>query len=154
PCRTEIYPLSLHDALPILGFIAEILQFTTDVVKLKQRTINGELEVREVEQIVNQLSQTIKETEKEINELTKKQIETTVLINIGDWFSKKHYLVKELSLQEEKNNQLNNEIQLIKNDLINDQINVSKFEEDTKTLNDDFLQQKKELTTKLQSYQV
>lgn len=137
-----------------LGFIAEILQFTTDVVKLKQRTINGELEVREVEQIVNQLSQTIKETEKEINELTKKQIETTVLINIGDWFSKKHYLVKELSLQEEKNNQLNNEIQLIKNDLINDQINVSTFEEDTKTLNDDFLQQKKELTTKLQSYQV
>src|SRR5690606_12762971 len=132
------------------GFIAEILQFTTDVVKLKQRTINGELEVREVEQIVSQLSQTIKETEKEINELTKKQIETTDLINIGDWFSKKHYLVKELSLQEEKNNHINNKIQFIKNELNNDQINIPKLEKHTKTLNDDFLQQKKELTTKFQ----
>ncbi len=137
-----------------LGFIAEILQFTIDIVELKNRTINGEAKVHEIAQIVNQLHQTIKETEKEINDFTKNQIETTVLINVGDWFNKKQHLAKELNLQEEKSNQLNNEIHIIENELISDKIDVSTFENDVKALNDTFSQQKKELNTKLQSFQV
>jgi len=137
-----------------LGFIAEILQFTSDVVELKKRTSNGEVKVHEIEQIVNQLHQTIKETEKEINDLAKNQIETTVLINVGDWFGKKQHLEKELKLQEEKSNQLNNEILVIENELISDKIDISTFENDVKVLNDTFSQQKKELNTKLQSFQV
>ena len=137
-----------------LSLIAEILQFTSDVVELKKRTSNGEVKVHEIEQIVNKLHQTIKETEKEINDLAKTQIETTVLINVGDWFSKKQHLAKELNIQQEKSNQLNNEIQLIENELISDKIDVSTFENDVKVLNDTFSQQKKELNTKLQSFQV
>jgi len=137
-----------------LDFIAKILQFTIDVVELKNRTSNGEIKVRDIEQVVNQLQQTIKETEIEISNLAKNQIETTVLINVGDWFSKKQHLAKEQSLQQEKTNQLKSEILLIENELISDNIEISTFEEDVKVLNDAFLQQKKELTSKLQSFQV
>lgn len=137
-----------------LDFIAKILQFTIDVVELKNRTSNGEIKVREIEQVVNQLQQTIKESEIEINSLAKNQIETTVLINVGDWFSKKQHLEKDWNLQEQKNNQLKNEIQLIENELTSDNIEIPTFEEDVKVLNDAFLQQKKELTSKLQSFQV
>lgn len=137
-----------------LDFIAKILQFKVDVVELKSRTINGEVKVREVEQTVQKIHQTIKETEKEINDLSKNQIETDILINVGDWFSKKQHLVKELNLQEEKNNQLKSEIQVIKNELISDKIDLSTFEHDVKVLNDTFSQQKKELNAKLQSFQV
>lgn len=137
-----------------LDFIAKIIQFTIDVVELKNRTSNGEIKVREIEQVVNQLQQTIKESEIEINSLAKNQIETTVLINVGDWFSKKQHLEKDWNLQEQKNNQLKNEIQLIENELTSDNIEISTFEEDVKVLNDAFLQQKKELTSKLQSFQV
>src|SRR5690606_7793155 len=55
-----------------LDFIAKIIQFTIDVVELKNRTSNGKIKVREIEQVVNQLQQTIKETEKEISDLAKK----------------------------------------------------------------------------------
>ena len=137
-----------------LGFIAEILQFKVDVVELKNRTINGEVKVREVEQTIKKIHQTIKETEKEINDLSKNQIETDILINVGDWFSKKQHLVKELNLQQEKSNQLKSEIQIIENELINDKIDISTFEHDVKVLNDTFSQQKKELNAKLQSFQV
>lgn len=137
-----------------LDFIAKIIQFTADVVELKIRTSNGEAKVREIEQIVNQLQQTIKETEIEINNLAKNQIETTVLINVGDWFSKKQHLEKDCNLQEQKNNQLKSEIQLIENELISDNIKISTFEEDVKALQDTFSRQKKELTKKIQSFQV
>ncbi|WLD23947.1 SMC family ATPase [Flavobacterium dauae] len=137
-----------------LDFIAKILQFTIDVVELKNRTSNGEIKVSEIEKVVNQLQQTIKETEKEINDLAKKQIETTVLINVGDWFSKKQHLEKDWDLQEQKNNQLKSEIQLIENELKSDKIDVLTFENDVKVLNDTFSRQKKELTSKLQSFQV
>lgn len=137
-----------------LDLIAKIIQFTFDVVELKKRTSNGEVKVHEIEQIVNQFSQSIKETAQEISDLTKNQIETTILINVGDWFSKKQHLAKEQSLQQEKTNQLNNEIQLIKNELISDNIDVSTFENDVKVFNDTFSLQKKELIAKLQSFQV
>lgn len=137
-----------------LDFIAKIIQFTIDVVELKNRTSNGEIKVHEIEQIVNQLQQTIKETEKEINDLAKNQIETTVLINVGDWFSKKQHLEKDRNLQEQKNNQLKSENQLIENELISDKIEILTFEENVKALHDTFSQQKKELTAKLQSFQV
>lgn len=137
-----------------LDFIAKILQFTIDVVELKNRTSNGEIKVHEIEKVVNQLQQTIKETEIEINSLAKNQIETTVLINVGDWFSKKQHLEKDRNLQEQKNNQLKNEIQFIENELISDKIKILTFEEDAKALQDTFSQQKKELTAKLQSFQV
>ena len=137
-----------------LDFIAKIIQFTADVVELKNRTSNGETKVHEIEQVVNQLLQTIKETEKEINNLAKNQIETTVLMNVGDWFSKKQHLEKDWNLQEQKNNQLKSEIQLIENELISDKIDVLSFENDVKALQDNFSQQKKELTAKLQSFQV
>ncbi|SFN22300.1 exonuclease SbcC [Paenimyroides ummariense] len=137
-----------------LDFIAKIIQFTADVVELKNRTSNGEAKVHEIEHIVNQLQQTIKETEIEINNLAKNQIETTVLINVGEWFSKKQHLEKDWNHQEQKNNQLKSEIQLIENELISDKIEISTFENDVKTLNDTFSQQKKELTAKLQSFQV
>lgn len=137
-----------------LDFIAKIIQFTADVVELKIRTSNGEAKVHEIEQIVNQLQQTIKETEIEINNLAKNQIENTVLINVGDWFSKKQHFEKDWSLQEQKNNQLKSEIQFIENELIIDKIEISTFENDVKVLNDTFSQQKKELTAKLQSFHV
>ncbi len=137
-----------------LDFIAKILQFTIDVVELKNRTMNGEVKVREVEQTVQIIHQTIKETEKEIIDLAKNQIETDVLIHVGDWFSKKQHLVKELNLQQEKSNQLRSEIQLIENELISDKIDISTFENDVKIVNDTFSQQKKELNAKLQSFQV
>src|SRR5690606_36436046 len=87
-------------------------------------------------------------------DLAKNQIETTVLINVGDWFSKKQHLEKDWNLQEQKNNHLKNEIQVIENELISDNIKILTFEGDVKVLNDAFLQQKKELTAKLQSFQV
>ncbi|WCM41175.1 SMC family ATPase [Flavobacterium sp. CBA20B-1] len=137
-----------------LDFIAKILKFSTDVVELKNRTVNGEVKVREVEQTVQKIHQTIKETEKEIIDLTENQIETDVLIHIGDWFSKKQHLVKELNLQQEKSNQLRSEIQLIEKELISDKIDISTFENDVKIVNDTFSQQKKELNAKMQSFQV
>ena len=137
-----------------LDFISKIIQFAIDVVELKSRTVNGEIKVREIEQVVNQLQQTIKETEIEINNLTRNQIETTVLINVGDWFSKKQHLEKDWNLQEQKKNQLKSEIQFIENELISDKIDVLTFEEDTKVLNDTFSQQKKKLAATLQSFQV
>jgi len=137
-----------------LDFITKIIQFTIDVVELKNRTSNGEIKVREIEQVVNQLQQTIKETEKEISNLTNNQIETTILINVGDWFSKKQHLEKDRNLQQDKNNQLKSKIQLIENELISDNVEISTFEDDAKVLNDAFSQQKKELTSKLQSFQV
>jgi len=137
-----------------LDFIAKTLQFTIDVVELKNKTSYGEIKGRGIEQVVNQLQQTIKETEIEINDLAKNQIETTVLINVGEWFSKKEHLEKDWNVQEQKNNQLKSEVQLIENELISDNIEISNFENDAKVLNDAFSQQKKELTTKLQSFQV
>ncbi len=137
-----------------LEFIAKIHQFANDIVELKNRTINGELKVNEVENSVKQLLQIIKETEKEINDLAKNQIETDVLINVGDWFGKKQHLEKELNQQQEKTSQLKSEIQIIENELISEKIDVSTFEDNLKVLNDSFSQQKKELNAKLQSFQV
>ena len=132
-----------------LDFIAKILQFTIDVVELKNRTSNGEIKVREIEQVVNQLQQTIKETEIEISNLAKNQIETTVLINVGEWFSKKEHLEKDCNVQEQKNNQLKSEIQLIKNELISDNIDISTFEEDAKVLQRFFFAAKKGINRKI-----
>lgn len=137
-----------------LDFIAKILQFTNDVVELKSRRVNGEAKVDEVERAVNQVLQTIKETENEVKKLAKNQIETDVLINVGDWFGKKQYLEKELNSQQNKSHQLKKEIQLIENELLSDKINSLTFENDVTILNDAFSQQKKELQTKLQFFQV
>src|SRR5690606_31829434 len=94
------------------------------------------------------------ETEKAINDLSKNKIETNVLINVGDWFTKKQHLEKAYQLQQQKKQSLLNEIKTIEKELISDKINSLTFEEDTKTLNDNFIQQKKELNTKLQSFQL
>ncbi|UUV22447.1 SbcC/MukB-like Walker B domain-containing protein [Paenimyroides aestuarii] len=137
-----------------LDFIAKILQFTQEVNQLQNRTKNGEAKVAEMEQVVNQLKETIKQTENDITLLAKNQIETGVLINVGDWFSKKHQLEKERLLQQEKKQFLKSEMQQIETELHNEKIVVATFEEDIKHLNENLLQQKKTLQAKLQSFQV
>ena len=131
-----------------LESIVKICEFTVDVVELKNRTANGEVKVGETECIVKQLQQTIKETEKAINDLSKNKIETNVLINVGDWFTKKQHLEKAYQLQQQKKQSLLNEIKTIEKELISDKINSLTFEEDTKTLNDNFIQQKKRIKYK------
>lgn len=137
-----------------LEFIAKIIQFKTDVNELNSRTEKGKLKVNEVEKIVNETVKTIKETEQDVNNLTKNKLDAGTLMNIGDWFNKKELYEKNRNQLQEKSNQLNSEIQTITNELIADKIDVSTFENDVKVLNDAFLQQKKELNTKQQSFKV
>lgn len=137
-----------------LDYIAKILQFKVEIIELQNRAIKGELQVNEVEQTVLKLHQTTKETEKEIKHLTENLIETNVLMNVGDWFSKKQHLAKDLNLQQEKSSQLHSEIKRIEKELISDKVAISTFEHDVKVVNDTFSQQKKELNAKLQSFQV
>lgn len=137
-----------------LELIGKIQRDKHDIVVLKNRTANGELKVSEIENSIKTIIQQIKETENIIQTYAEKQIDTSILIQAGEWYSKQLNFKKELSTKENTCIKLANEISKIEKELLNENINSSTFENNTKATNTRIENQKKELTEKIQHCQV
>ncbi|MFV0150150.1 SMC family ATPase [Empedobacter falsenii] len=84
---------SNYEALPIkrkeesdLELIVQILAFSQEIEKLKERTAKGLKEVEEVQQREQKIEESIKLSEKELKTFSAKKIDSKTLIEVENWF--------------------------------------------------------------------
>src|SRR5690554_6502076 len=132
----------------------EVIHFQSEINELKIRTSNGSAKVLEVERAIKMIVETIKESEEKMVQLHKQQIDTDVLMNVGNWFIHQQNLLKNSEIQQGKINQLIKEIEQISKELTVDKISVADFENNVKIKNLEFLSLKKQLDEKRRSFEV
>lgn len=84
---------SNYEALPTkrkeesdLELIVQILAFSQEIEKLKERTAKGLKEVEEVQQREQKIEESIKLSEKELKTFSAKKIDSKTLIEVENWF--------------------------------------------------------------------
>ncbi|MFV0155573.1 SMC family ATPase [Empedobacter falsenii] len=84
---------SNYEALPTkrkeesdLELIVQILAFSQEIEKLKERTAKGLKEVEEVQQRAQKIEESIKLSEKELKTFSAKKIDSKTLIEVENWF--------------------------------------------------------------------
>ncbi|MFV0180154.1 SMC family ATPase [Empedobacter falsenii] len=84
---------SNYEALPTkrkeesdLELIVQILTFSQEIEKLKERTAKGLKEVEEVQQREQKIEESIKLSEKELKTFSAKKIDSKTLIEVENWF--------------------------------------------------------------------
>lgn len=137
-----------------LELIAEILHFQLEINELKTRTNNGTEKVLEVKNTIDSIVETIKKSEEEIVQLNKHQIDTDVLMKVGNWFIQQQNLLKNNEIQQAKTDQLTKDITLISNELDADEILLTDFENNNKAKNIEFLSLQRQLDEKRQNFEV
>ncbi len=137
-----------------LELIFEVIHFQSEINELKIRTSNGSAKVLEVERAIKMIVETIKESEEKMVQLHKQQIDTDVLMNVGNWFIHQQNLLKNSEIQQGKINQLIKEIERISKELTVDKISVADFENNVKIKNLEFLSLKKQLDEKRRGFEV
>lgn len=137
-----------------LELISEVIHFQSEINELKIRTSKGSAKVSEVERAIKMIVETIKESEEKMVQLHKQQIDTDVLMNVGNWFIHQQNLLKNSEIQQGKINQLIKEIEQISKELTVDKISVADFENNVKIKNLEFLSLKKQLDEKRRSFEV
>src|SRR5690554_6066449 len=136
-----------------LELISEVIHFQSEINELKIRTSKGSAKVSEVERTIKMIVETIKESEEKMVQLHKQQIDTDVLMNVGNWFIHQQNLLKNSEIQQGKINQLIKEIEQISKELTVDKISVADFENNVKIKNLEFLSLKKQLDEKRRSFE-
>lgn len=69
-----------------LNLILQILKYSDEIKNLKERTQKGSKEVTEVEEKRKNIQQNIDQLSLEIEKMKTKKLDSTLLLNIGNWF--------------------------------------------------------------------
>src|SRR5690554_7954368 len=96
--------------------------------------------------------ETIKESEEKMVQLHKQQIDTDVLMNVGNWFIHQQNFLKNSEIQQGKNNKLIKKNEQISKELTVDKISVADFENNVKIKKLEFLSLKKKKKKKTKNF--
>ena len=125
------------DSLPIkrkeeaeLEFIVQILSFSEEIKALKFRTEKGLAKVEEVKEKEISIEKEIKSLEKEIKSLTENKIDSTTLMEVGNWFNQNQNIQQSITKQEQKVADFQKQIEVFTEELAKQNININSFETD------------------------
>jgi exonuclease SbcC len=113
-----------------LNLILQMLKFSEEIETLKLRTEKGSKKVKEVEANEKLIQQKIDDLAKNAQALKLKKLDSTLLLNVGNWFSEKKKLAETLQIQSEKIDSKKIEIGKISEDLKPFEINPETFRND------------------------
>ncbi|GAA5094537.1 SbcC/MukB-like Walker B domain-containing protein [Chryseobacterium ginsengisoli] len=129
-----------------LNLILQILKYSDEIKNLKERTQKGSKEVTEVEGKRKNIQQNIDQLSKETEELKTKKLDSTLLLNVGNWYIQQKNFRKSQEDQTEKIRKQESQIQQISEEL---KAFPENFKEDFKTKKETLEAQKKEFSQKL-----
>jgi len=131
-----------------LSLILQMLKFSEEITALKERTTKGSEKVKEVEANQKLIQNKIEELSKNAELLKTKKLDSTLLLNVGNWFSENKKLKEILDIQSEKIRLKKLEIEKISNELKPFEINPETFKNDFKNQIEVLENQKKNLSEK------
>lgn len=130
-----------------LNLILQMLKFSEEIETLKTRTQKGSDKVKEVEEQQKLIQNKIEILHKNLDELKPKKLDSSLLLNVGNWFSEREKLTETLDIQTQKTAQKKSEIDTILEELkalktnpetykTDFQTNIETLEKQRKTLSD------------------
>ena len=128
-----------------LNLILQILKYSDEIKNLKERTQKGSKEVNEVEEKRKNIQQNIDQLSLEIEKLKTKKLDSTLLLNIGNWFIQQKNFRKAEKDQTEKIKKQELQIQQISEEL---KVFPENFKEDFRAKKETLEAQKKEFLQK------
>jgi len=128
-----------------LHLILQILKYSDEIKNLKERTQKGSKEVNEVEEKRKNIQQNIDQLSLEIEKLKTKKLDSTLLLNIGNWFIQQKNFRKAEKDQTEKIQKQELQIQQISEEL---KAFPENFKEDFRAQKETLEAQKKEFLQK------
>lgn len=131
-----------------LSLILQMLKFSEEITALKERTTKGSEKVKEVEANQKLIQNKIEELSKNAELLKTKKLDSTLLLNVGNWFSENKRLKEILDIQSEKIRLKKLEIEKISDELKPFEINPETFKNDFKNQIEGLENQKKNLSEK------
>lgn len=131
-----------------LSLILQMQKFSGEIKILKERTEKGSEKVKEVEAQQKLIQKKIEKLSKNAEILKPKKLDSTLLLNVGNWFSEKKKLAENLQKQVEKTNSKKAEIEKIFEELKSFEINPKTFKNDFKIQAEILENQKKSLSEK------
>ncbi|WP_102979257.1 SbcC/MukB-like Walker B domain-containing protein [Chryseobacterium scophthalmum] len=131
-----------------LSLILQMQKFSGEIETLKERTKKGSEKVKEVETHQKLIQQKIEDLSKNAELLKPKKLDSTLLLNVGNWFSEKKRLNENLQNQTGKIDSIKIEVGKISEDLKPFEINPETFRNDFKTQTETLENQKKTLSEK------
>ncbi|QBO59168.1 AAA family ATPase [Chryseobacterium salivictor] len=137
-----------------LRLILQMLRFSAEIEILKSRTENGVKEVEKVSENQKTIRNKIDVLLKNSELLKSQRLDAQLLLNVGNWFSKKRNLTESLQAQLKKTDDLNSEIHNISEELKTFTIDAETFKNDFKLKNDSLENQKKSLSEKKNQLEV
>jgi len=131
-----------------LSLILQMQKFSGEIETLKERTKKGSEKVKEVETHQKLVQQKIEDLSKNAELLKPKKLDSTLLLNVGNWFTEKKRLNENLQNQTGKIDSIKIEIGKISEGLKPFEINPETFRNDFKTQIETLENQKKTLSEK------
>lgn len=131
-----------------LSLILQMQKFSGEIETLKERTKKGSEKVKEVETHQKLIQQKIEDLSKNAELLKPKKLDSTLLLNVGNWFTEKKRLNENLQNQTGKIDSIKIEIGKISEGLKPFEINPETFRNDFKTQTETLENQKKNLSEK------
>jgi len=129
-----------------LNLIVQILNYSDEIKKLKERTQKGSKEVQEVEEKRKNIQHNIDLLSKEAETLKPKKIDSNLLLQVGNWFIQQKNLKKSQEDQSEKIKKQELQIQQISDEL---KAFSENFKESFQQKKENLEAQKKEFLQKL-----
>lgn len=131
-----------------LSLILQMLRFSEEITTLKERTTKGSEKVKEVEANQKLIQNKIEELSKNAELLKTKKLDSTLLLNVGNWFLENKRLKEFLNIQSEKIRLKKLEIEKMSDELKPFEINPETFKNDFKNQIEGLENQKKNLSEK------
>ncbi|MCX8531981.1 AAA family ATPase [Chryseobacterium luquanense] len=131
-----------------LNFILQMLKFSEEIETLKERTKKGSEKVKEVEATQKLIQSKIEDLAKNAESLKPKKLDSSLLLNVGNWFSEKKRLVDNLQNQTEKIDLKKLEIVRVSDELKPFEINLETYKNSFKTQIETLENQKKTFAEK------
>lgn len=137
-----------------LSLLLQMLQFYDEIKILEDRTKKGSEKVKEVTENQKLFKKKIEILLKNSEFLKSQRLDANLLLNVGNWFSKKKNLTETLQAHTKKIADLKSEIQKISEELQPFNISVERFKNNFELKNETLEIQKKLLSEKLNHFQV
>ncbi|SDM13595.1 AAA family ATPase [Chryseobacterium taihuense] len=137
-----------------LSLMLQMLKFSDEITTLKERTTKGSEKVKEVEANQKLIQNKIEELSKNAELLKQEKLDSTLLLNVGNWFSEKKKLGETLHIQSEKTDSKKNEIEKISDELKPFEIDPDTFRNDFKIQIEALEYQRKTLSEKKNQIEV
>lgn len=129
-----------------LNLILQMLKFSEEIETLKTRTQKGSDKVKEVEEQQKLIQNKIEILHKNLDELKPKKLDSSLLLNVGNWFSEREKLTETLDIQTQKTAQKKSEIDTILEELKALKTNPERYKTDFQTNIETLEKQRKTLS--------